>query len=143
LNTRGTSAAIADDERRKRTDDDLRVRQGWPAQEDDIPRRIFASRTYDDLGRLITATDERGNATTFEYETGCGCAERVTKVTDALGRRPSDLRCGRSRASVADAAGHTTSYAYDARGHLTTTTYQDGKTEVDAYDARGRRRLAH
>ena len=35
----------------------------------------FTTRAYDDLGRLVTvAADERGNPTTYAYETGCGCA---------------------------------------------------------------------
>jgi RHS repeat-associated protein len=48
---------------------------------------------------------------------------------DAVGRK----------ASVTDAANHTTSYAYDGRGHLTDTTYADATTVHDVYDARGRR----
>jgi RHS repeat-associated protein/uncharacterized repeat protein (TIGR01451 family) len=105
-----------------------------------FPDGTFTKRDYDDLGRLVTATDERGNATTYEYEAGCGCAERVTKVTDPLGRATAKTydAVGR-RASVADAAGHVTSYAYDVRGLLTTTTYADATTEVDAFDVLGRR----
>jgi RHS repeat-associated protein len=77
--------------------------------------------------------------TTYEYETGCGCAERITKVTDALGHSTTteyDL-VGR-RSSVTDASGHTTAYEYDVRGHLTKTTYADTTFELDGYDARGR-----
>jgi RHS repeat-associated protein len=104
------------------------------------PDTTFTTRAYDALGRLVTATDERGNATTYEYQTGCGCADRQTKVTDPLSRSTTTTydAAGR-RASVTDAANHTTSYAYDGRGHLTTTTYADSTTETDAYDTRGRR----
>jgi RHS repeat-associated protein len=104
------------------------------------PDTTFTTRAYDDLGRLEVATDERGNATTYEYEAGCGCADRVTKVTDALNRATETAYdpMGR-RTSVTDAANHTTTYAYDGRGHLTTTTYPDSTTETNAYDTRGRR----
>jgi RHS repeat-associated protein len=105
-----------------------------------FPDTTFTTRAYDVLGRLVTATDERGNATTYEYQTGCGCADRQTKVTDPLNRSTTTTydAAGR-RSSVTDAANHTTSYAYDERGHLTTTTYADNTTEADAYDTRGRR----
>jgi RHS repeat-associated protein len=105
-----------------------------------FPDQTYTSRTYDDLGRLKTATDERGNTTTYEYEPGCGCAERVTKVTDPLGRSTMTTydKVGR-RASVTDAANHTTSYEYDLRGHLTKTVYADNTSELDGYDLLGRR----
>ena len=100
----------------------------------------FTTRGYDVLGRLVSSSDERGNATTYEYDPGCGCADRVTKVTDPLGRSTATAydAAGR-RTSVTDPAGHQTSYSYDARGHVLETSYADGTSVHDGYDDRGRR----
>ena len=100
----------------------------------------FAQRDYDGLGRLASTTDERGHTTSYEYDAGCGCSDRTTQVTDALGRATVTVydAAGR-RTSVTDAAGHTTSFAYDVRGHVTDTNYADGTTVHDTFDTRGRR----
>ncbi len=42
------------------------------------PMASSPTRTYDPLGRLESATDERGNTTTYAYDPGCGCSDRVT-----------------------------------------------------------------
>ena len=101
----------------------------------------FTLRDYDGLGRLALMTDERGNTTTYEYDAGCGCSDRVTKVTDPLGRATTTTTfdaLGR-RTSVTDAAGHQTDFAYDLRGHLIDTSYPDGTSAHNTYDSRGRR----
>jgi RHS repeat-associated protein len=95
---------------------------------------------YDVLGRLTSKTDERGGTTTYAYEPGCGCAERMTSMTDALGRTTSMTYDGLGRkTSTTDAAGRQTSYAYDLRGHLIETDYPDGSATRDTYDPLGRR----
>jgi RHS repeat-associated protein len=100
----------------------------------------FTMRTYDALNRLATLADERGNTTSYEYDEGCGCSDRITRVTDPLGHatvRAYDAN-GR-KASVTDANGHTTSYVYDVRGHVIETDYPDGTATHEGYDSRGRR----
>ena len=99
----------------------------------------FTLQDYDGLGRLASMTDERGNTTTYEYDSGCGCSDRVTKVTDPLGRATITTfdAVGR-RTSATDAAGHRTDFTYDVRGHLTDTSYPDGTSQHDTYDSRGR-----
>jgi RHS repeat-associated protein len=105
-----------------------------------FPDGTFTERTYDPLGRLTTLKDERGNTTSYEYQSGCGCSERMTKVTDPLGRVTETTydAIGR-RTSVKDANNHTTSFVYDVRGHLTDTQFHDGTSIHDVYDPRGRR----
>jgi len=100
----------------------------------------FTTRSYDALDRLKTLTDERNNTTSYEYQSGCGCSDRVTKVTDPLGHARTTIYDANGRkSSETDANGHTTSFAYDVRGHVIQTTYPDGTSTQDAYDARGRR----
>ncbi len=100
----------------------------------------FTMQAFDALGRLATKTDERNNTTTYTYEPGCGCAERLTSVTDPLGRTTSMTYDGMGRkTSMTDANGHPTSYAYDLRGHLIETDYADGTATHDTYDTLGRR----
>jgi RHS repeat-associated protein len=100
----------------------------------------FTTQTYDDLGRLASKTDERGNTTAYEYEAGCGCAERLTKITDPLNRITTMTYDASGRkTSVTDAGGHTTSYAYDLRGHLIETDFADGTANHDTYDDVGRK----
>ena len=102
------------------------------------PDGTFTTQTFDALGRLATKTDERGNTTTYGYEPGCDCAERLTSVTDPLGRTTSMTYDGMGRkTSMTDANGHQTSYAYDLRGHLIETDYADGTATHDTYDALG------
>jgi RHS repeat-associated protein len=96
------------------------------------------TRTYDTLGRVISATDERGQVTTYEYDPSCGCQDRVTKTTDALGHVTSTAfdAAGR-RVSFVDPTNNETRYAYDARGRMTQTTYPDGTVVSQTYDGVG------
>jgi len=103
------------------------------------PDLTFTKQTFDDLGRLSTKTDGRSNTVTYGYEPGCDCGDRLTSITDALGRTTSMTYDGMSRkTSMTDANNHTTSYIYDLRGHLTETDYADGTSTIDIYDTLGR-----
>jgi RHS repeat-associated protein len=103
----------------------------------------FTTQGYDVIGRLTSKTDERGGTTTYAYEPGCGCAQRMTGMTDALGRTTSTTYDGMGRkTSTTDAAGHQTFYKYDLRGHLIETDYADGTSTHDTYDALGRRTVS-
>lgn len=99
------------------------------------PGGDFIAKSYDPLGRLATTTDERGGVTRYEYEPGCGCSDRLTKVTDPLDRVTQHTYdpAGR-RVSTIDPAGHTTTFTYDTRGRPRITTYHDGTTRSTAYD---------
>jgi RHS repeat-associated protein len=104
------------------------------------PDETFATQTYDELSRLLSKTDERGNTTSYEYEAGCDCADRLTRVTDPIGRETvTSYDAAGRRSSVIDAAGHTTNYVYDLRGHLIETDFADASATHDTYDAIGRR----
>jgi RHS repeat-associated protein len=110
------------------------------------PDTTFTKREYDGIGRLTLATDERNNTTHYEYDPGCGCSDRVTKVTDPLGRATrTEYDAAGRRSAVIDAAGHRTDYTYDERGHLRKTEYPatpalpQRTSTRDEYDPRGRR----
>ena len=104
------------------------------------PDLTFTNQALDDLGRLATKTDERGNTVTYGYEPGCDCGDRLTSITDALGRTTSMTYDGMSRkTSMTDANHHQTSYVYDLRGHLIETDYPDTTATHDTYDTLGRR----
>ncbi len=104
------------------------------------PDGTFTARSYDSLGRVASSTDERGGITAYEYEAGCGCAERITKVTDSLARATvTGYDALGRRTSVTDPAGRRTEYSYDARSRLIETRHPDGTSEQDGYDALGRR----
>src|SRR5262249_43757127 len=96
-----------------------------------------------DLGRVASTTDERSNITRYEYQPGCGCADRITKITDPLGHitQMTYDALGR-KTSMTDAAGHLIRYGYDARGHLTDTFYANNTNTHDDYDGRGRHVLS-
>jgi len=100
----------------------------------------FITQSYDPLGRQASKTDERNHTTTYAYETGCDCSQRITSVTDPLGRTTAMTYDGMGRkTSTTDANGHRTAYVYDLRGHLTDTDYADGTSTHDTYDVLGRR----
>jgi RHS repeat-associated protein len=69
---------------------------------------------YDALGNLLSATDPLGDTVRATY----------TAVNNRL-------------ASLTDANGNTTRYAYDGKGDLTSTTYADGSVARAAYDPIG------
>jgi RHS repeat-associated protein len=95
--------------------------------------------TYDDLGRMITSTNERNAITRYEYDPACGCAQRITKITDALNNITTvTFDADGRRTSIIDANQHETRFDYDVRHHPVKTTYADGTTMLKAYDAVGR-----
>jgi RHS repeat-associated protein len=144
----------------------LRTSYAWNGMDD---QRIIASpdtaktvRTFDAAGNVLTSTDGRGKVTTFgydalnrrtsatfadgtsvayQYDQGANGIGRLTKITDATG----------STSYVYDANGHVTqktqvvgaltlvtSYGYDAGGRLSGVTFPSGKVVTYAYDAAGR-----
>lgn len=90
--------------------------------------------TYNSLGQMLTATDPRGNVTTFAY----GAKGNLTSVRNALGHETRytayDLN-GRPL-TIVDPNGVTTSLTYDLRGRLTSVAKGALKTTY-VYDAVG------
>lgn len=75
---------------------------------------------YDSRGRISSLTASSGNT------------QRATQMS----YHPTGAPGAGQLASVTDAMGQTSSYAYDSAGHLSTSTY-DGRTLSYAYDAAG------
>ena len=98
----------------------VRVRPCRQPDEDDVRRRERSRRgPTTRLNRLASTTDERDHTTTYEYDAGCGCSDRVTVVTDPLGHATQTAYDANGRrTSVTDANGHATSFVYDVRGHV-------------------------
>lgn len=115
-----------------------RTRAGGSA----IPSQSWL-RSYDGLGRVVATTDAVGNTTSNVWDarslpisttrdlraggTGAGgvVGTIVTATTyDALGRTVARI----------DGMGHSTTYAYDARSRVTSTTSAAGTTSI-VYDA--------
>ncbi|ATE71069.1 putative Ig domain-containing protein [Lysobacter capsici] len=93
--------------------------------------------TYDAFGRVTTAVDARGIATTYSYDrlgrkltasqTVMGRQELVSTSYDAYGRV----------LSVTDAMGRTTTSAYDTANRTTTVTTPEGVTVVTTFNRHG------
>ncbi|ATE70871.1 putative Ig domain-containing protein [Lysobacter capsici] len=93
--------------------------------------------TYDAFGRVTTAVDARGIATTYSYDrlgrqltasqTVMGRQELVSTSYDAYGRV----------LSVTDALGRTTTSAYDTANRTTTVTTPEGVTVVTTFNRHG------
>lgn len=116
------------------------------------------STTYTPTGKPATTTDANGNVSRFTYD----LLDRRSTVTDAMGRvtRFTYTVLGQPfrtynpaisanplleqswtadglPATLKDANGNTTTFAYDRFDRLATTTYPLGSTEAFTYDANG------
>ena len=80
------------------------------------PGGVSSSAVYDAFNRKISATDARGNVTTFAYDAG----DRLVSQTQTLGEENV-----------------VTSFEYDAMSRQTKTTFADGSFVSSAYDLRG------
>jgi RHS repeat-associated protein len=112
----------------------------------------------DAFGNLISQTDPLGTVSTYAYDangdpTSLTVAGRSTQLTNDVGRRPTLVTDalgntthttyaafgdGKRIASATDTLGRTTSHEYDVYGRRTKTTYPDGSTRLQSYDAEGR-----
>jgi RHS repeat-associated protein len=96
------------------------------------------TRIFDAIGRVTSLTDERGKVTTYEYDPSCGCQDRVTKITDALGHIiTNNFDAAGRHTSFVDSSNNETAYTYDARGRLTQTTYPDNTVTKQTFDGLG------
>lgn len=111
---------------------------------------------YDSVGRLISATDNRGKTTATTYDN----VDNVTTITNALGnnvRYTYDRNNNKTTetdsknntttftyngnlklTSITDALNNKTIYEYDNEDRLTRVTDQKGNIWSAAYDAKGR-----
>jgi RHS repeat-associated protein len=104
-----------------------------------FPDQNFVSFTYDELGRLQTATDENNRTTSYEYDSSCGCSDRLTKVTNAAGGVTTyGYDDAGRRISFTDANNRTTRYDYDVRDYLIKITFADNSTITNTVDGMGR-----
>ena len=80
------------------------------------PGGVNTSATYDAFNRRISATDARGNVTTYAYDAG----DRLVSQTQTLGEENV-----------------VTSFEYDVMNRQTKTVFADGTFVASAYDLRG------
>jgi RHS repeat-associated protein len=92
---------------------------------------------WDDLGRMISKTDQAGKKTEYGYDN----IGRLTSVTQYLGTTPLVTSYGYdepgNRVSQTDANQHTTKYAYDQLGRRVGRTLPVGMSESYTYDNAG------
>jgi RHS repeat-associated protein len=103
----------------------------------------IAQYTYNSAGQMTSSTDGRGKTTTYTYDTSGNLASvtdplgnKTTYAYDAAGRRTSMVE-PRGNVAGANPADFTTSYTYDAVGHVLTKTDPLGHTTTSTYDAAG------
>ncbi|MFN8604310.1 MAG: RHS repeat-associated core domain-containing protein, partial [Candidatus Binatia bacterium] len=112
----------------------------------------------DAFGNQISQVDPLGTLSTYAYDangapTSFTVAGRTTQfandpagrpamVTDALGNTThttfAPFGDGKRIAGITDTLGRTTSHEYDVYGRRIRTTYPDGSTKQQSYDAEGR-----
>lgn len=90
---------------------------------------------YDSQGRLTTAKDQNGKATTYTYGSG---SRLPTGVQLPDGTTVGYSFSGPLLASSTDGAGKASTYTYDPHGNLATATTPTGKTTTTTYDDAGR-----
>ena len=90
------------------------------------PNNNTTTTTYDTAGDKTSVTDAVGNKTLYGYDTGTGRV--ISQVT------PTGTAAGVTATCTPPATGCTT-FAYDAYGHVVTTTDPYGHTTKATYDA--------
>ncbi|MFN9198506.1 MAG: hypothetical protein ACK5WR_10575, partial [Planctomycetaceae bacterium] len=91
--------------------------------------------SYDNLGRTIATTDERGGQTQFTYD----LANNLTSLRDPGGNSTTWAYDALDRqTSETNPLGASTSWSYNARGELTSQTDRNGRVTNWAYDGLGR-----
>jgi RHS repeat-associated protein len=94
------------------------------------------STEYNALGWVLSATNEEGQVTHYEYDD----VGRRTAIIDPLGKRTEFVYDAAGRQTLMrDALGREIEYVYDASGRLIRTIYPDGTETRTTYDVLGRR----
>ena len=92
------------------------------------------SRTYDNLGRLTSYTDESGNSIGYAYDQ----AGNLTQLNYPGGKSVAYTYDANNRIrTVTDWALRTTTYTYDDNERLVSTTFPNGTVEGRTYDLSG------
>ncbi|MGH6839286.1 MAG: RHS repeat-associated core domain-containing protein [Methylocella sp.] len=145
---------------------DLKTVYKWDGLDDQLklhsPDTGVTKRTFDTAGNVVTSTDARGNTTTYSYDAlnrrthaafadGTSAAWHYDKGANGIGRLTKIRDVTGSTSYSYDANGHvtqkqqsagavtlTTVYGYDAGGRLASITYPSGKEVAYAYDPAGR-----
>ncbi|MCI0598314.1 MAG: DUF6531 domain-containing protein [Beijerinckiaceae bacterium] len=97
--------------------------------------------SYDALNRMIRAAYADGAATTWKYDLGANGIGRLGKITDATGSTSYSYDANghvTQKRQIVGAVELTTLYGYDAGGRLTRITYPSGKQVTYSYNAAGR-----
>ncbi|MGH6839980.1 MAG: RHS repeat-associated core domain-containing protein, partial [Methylocella sp.] len=145
---------------------DLKTVYKWDGLDDQLklhsPDTGVTKRTFDAAGNVVTSTDARGMTTNYSYDAlnrrthaafadGTSAAWHYDKGANGIGRLTKIRDVTGSTSYSYDANGHvtqkqqtagavtlTTIYGYDAGGRLASITYPSGKEVAYAYDAAGR-----
>ena len=89
--------------------------------------------TYDASYHLTQSVDPDGQVTLNQYDS----AGHLLSTTDPLGHTTKFIYTDNNLASVTDAKGNATNYAYNGQRNLASTTYADGTIASLAYDPVG------
>lgn len=107
---------------------------GQPATITDANGSVTAF-AYDLLDRRTTMTDPMKRVTEFTYDALSRPYQTVNRAIQAAPLLEQAWSGDGLRASLKDANGNTTTFAYDGFDRLATTTYPGGSTETYSYDA--------
>jgi RHS repeat-associated protein len=97
--------------------------------------------TYDALNRVTKAAYSDGTSAVWQYDLGAYGIGRLSKLTDVTGSTSYSYDANGHVTQKRQAIGAvtlTTAYGYDAGGRLARITYPSGRQAVYAYDAAGR-----
>jgi len=96
---------------------------------------------YDGLGRVISATDFNGKATSTVYSNTASGLQVAVTLANGTTKTSTYDKAGDLISSTTAGGGltATTTYAYDANGNLIKTTDPTGLTSYFVYDAMGRK----
>jgi YD repeat-containing protein len=105
------------------------------------PDAAMVQYSYDAIGQRISETDARGNPTTTGYVYNTGTHEKTVTVTPpapfTANTTITTLNAIGQRTKLHNARGFDTTYLYDERGSLRTTTYPDSTVDEIQYDGAG------